>query len=88
MIILATTLSSLSFLMSVLFLIKPKVSLLLVLFLPLTAGALSPIWAIMGAVGALLGWVYGAPWAVLMGILGAVTDDLVCLGVHPGSQRF
>jgi len=71
MIILATTLSSLSFLMSVLFLIKPKVSLLLVLFLPLTAGALSPIWAIMGAVGALLGWAYGAPWAVLMGILGA-----------------
>ena len=71
MIILATTLSGLSLLMCALFLIRPKAQLLFILFLPLVAGALSPIWAIMGAVGALLGWVYGALWAVPMGILGA-----------------
>ena len=71
MIILATTLSGLSFLMSILFLIKPRASLLFVLFLPLTAGTLSPIWAIMGAVGAVLGWAYGALWAVPIGIVGA-----------------
>jgi len=71
MIILATTLSGLSFLMSILFLIKPRASLLFVLFAPLTAGTLSPIWAIMGAVGAVLGWAYGALWAVPMGIVGA-----------------
>jgi acetyl esterase/lipase len=41
------------------------------LFPKLTAGALSPVWAIMGLVGALLGWVYEAYWAVPMGILGA-----------------
>ena len=71
MIILAYTLSGLSLLISALFLIKPRVSLLFMLFLPLTAGALSPYWAILGLVGALLGWVYGAPWAVLIGIVGA-----------------
>ncbi len=71
MIILATMLSGISLLMSILFLIKPRVSLLFVLFLPLTAGALSAYIAIIGAAGAILGWVYGAPWAVLMGILGA-----------------
>ena len=80
MIILAYTLSGLSLLMSILLFIKPRVSLLLVLFIPLTAAALSPIWAIMGAVGALLGWAYGAPWAVLMGILGAVTMILYVWG--------
>jgi len=57
--------------MSALFLIRPKVTLLFILFLPLFAGALSPFWAIMGAIGAVLGWVYGALWAVPMGILGA-----------------
>jgi hypothetical protein len=71
MIILAYTLSGLSLLMSALFLIKPKVQLLFILFLPLIAEAFSPIWAIMGAVGAVLGWVSGALWAVPMGILGA-----------------
>ena len=65
MIILATMLSGISLLMSILFLIKPRVSLLFVLFLPLTAGALSAYIAIIGAAGAILGWVYGAPWAVL-----------------------
>jgi acetyl esterase/lipase len=35
------------------------------------AGALSPVWAIMGVVGALIGLVYQALWAIPMGILGA-----------------
>jgi acetyl esterase/lipase len=45
--------------------------MLFMLFLPLTAGALSPFWAIMGVFGALLGWAFGAPWAAPMGILGS-----------------
>ena len=72
MIILATILSSLSLLMSVLLLIHLRSPLgWLLVFLKLPAGAMSPYWAIMGAVGAVLGWVYDALWAVPMGILGA-----------------
>jgi acetyl esterase/lipase len=37
----------------------------------LIAGALSPYWAIIGATGAVIGWVYDALWAVPMGIVGA-----------------
>jgi len=73
MIILAYILSGLSLLMSVLFLIKPKVSLGFLVWFPLTAGALSPYWAIMGAVGAVIGGVNEAYWAVPMGIVGAIT---------------
>ncbi len=90
MIILAYILSGLSLLMSVLFLIKPKVQLLFILFLPLVAGALSPIWAIIGAIGAVLGWVSGAPWAVLMGILGATPMILYvwgCTRDHKGFEN-
>jgi acetyl esterase/lipase len=72
MIILAYILSSLSFLMSTLFLVRPNAQRLFLLFLPLIAEALSPIWTIIGLAGALLGWVFGAPWAILMGILGAI----------------
>jgi acetyl esterase/lipase len=43
----------------------------MVWFPKLTAGALSPYWAIMGVVGAVIGWVYQGPWAIPMGILGA-----------------
>jgi acetyl esterase/lipase len=71
MTILAYVLSGLSLLMSALFLIKPKVELLFILFLPLFAAALSPLWAILGAVGALVGLITGTFWAVPMGILGA-----------------
>jgi len=35
------------------------------------AGSLSPVWAIMGAIGAILGGISGAYWAISMGILGA-----------------
>ncbi len=72
MIILATILSGLSLLMSVLLLIYAKSSLGWIVWMPkLIAGALSPVWAILGAAGAVLGWGYGALWAVPMGIFGA-----------------
>jgi len=38
----------------------------------LIAGALSPFWAIIGAVGAVIGWLYQALWAIPMGILGVI----------------
>ena len=88
MIILATILSGLSLLMSVLFLIHLRSPPgWIVLFAKLAAGALSPIWAIMGAVGAVIGWVYGAFWADSDGDPWCWHDDLVCLAMHPGSQR-
>jgi acetyl esterase/lipase len=72
MIILATILSGLSLLMSVLLLIQSKMPLGWVVLVPkLTAGALSPYWAVMGAVGAIIGWGYQALWAIPMGIAGA-----------------
>ena len=72
MIILATILSGLSLFMSVVLIVHLRSPLgWLLLFLKLLAGAMSPFWAITGVVGAVLGWLYGAPWVVLMGILGA-----------------
>jgi len=70
MIILATILSGLSLLMSVLYFIKLKYPSF-VLLLKLLALALSPYWAVMGAVGAILGWVYQAFWVIPIGALGA-----------------
>jgi len=67
---LAYTLSGLSLLMSIMMLIKLKV-LNPVLFIKLFAGALSPLWALMGVIGAVIGWIYQAPVAVLMGIVSA-----------------
>jgi len=70
--ILAYILSGLSLLMSVLFLIRLKFPQgFFVLFAKLTAGALSPYWAIMGAVGAVIGWGYQALWAIPIGVVGA-----------------
>jgi acetyl esterase/lipase len=73
MITLAYILSGLSLLMSVLFLIQsPKPPYGFMVLLPkLIASALSPYWAIMGAVGAVIGWIYQAFWAIPMGIVGA-----------------
>jgi len=57
--------------MSVLLIIKTKNPIGWLILAPkLTAGALSPIWAIIGSVGALIGWGYQAYWAVPMGFLG------------------
>jgi len=72
MIILATILSGLSLLMSVLLLIQTKNPQGWISFVPkMTAGALSPYWAIMGAVGAVIGWGYQVLWAIPIGIVGA-----------------
>ncbi len=72
MIILAYILSGLSLLMSVLLLIHLRSPLGWIIWFPkLTAEGLSPYWAILGAVGALIGWGYQALWAVPMGIIGA-----------------
>jgi acetyl esterase/lipase len=77
MIILAYILSGLSLLMSVLFFFQfdiPSEKLPpLGVVAKLIAGALSPYWAITGAVGALIGWVYEAFWAIPMGAIGAIT---------------
>lgn len=68
--ILATILSGISFLMSILLFIKLK-GISMALFAKLAAAALSLEWAFLGAVGAVLGWVYQAYWAVPLGVVGA-----------------
>jgi len=89
MIILATILSGLSLLMSGLYFIKLKYPSF-ALLLKLLAVVLSPYWAIMGAVGAVIGWVYGALWAVPMGILGAgwmIWYTWRCIRDHNGFEE-
>jgi acetyl esterase/lipase len=73
MTILAYVLSGLSLLMGVLFHIQPKTFMVktFALIPVLAAGALSPYWAIIGAAGAVIGWIYQAYWAIPMGFLGA-----------------
>jgi acetyl esterase/lipase len=73
MITLAYILSGLALLMSVLLLIKqPRFPQGFYLLFPkLPAAALSPAWAIMGIVGAVIGWVVQALWAIPMGIVGS-----------------
>ena len=73
MTILAYLLSGLALLMSFLLVMKQlRFPLSFWVWFPkLIAGALSPYLAIMGLVGALIGAIAQAPWAVPMGILGA-----------------
>ena len=73
MTILAYTLSGLVLLMSLLLVMRqPRFPLSFWVWFPkLAAGALSPYLAIMGVVGALIGGIYQALWAIPMGILGA-----------------
>ena len=71
MITLAYIFSGLSLLISILFLIRLKFPQgFFVLPIKLIAGTLSPYWATMGAVGALIGLVYQVLWAIPMGVLG------------------
>ena len=89
MIIVATILSGLSLLLSFLFPIKFRV-INIVFMARLAIVALSPIWAIMGIVGALLGWLSGAYWAIPMGILGAGMEIWYiwqCARDHRGFDR-
>ena len=72
--VLAYILSGLALLLSVQFFVKlPMPPLGFLLVIPkLAAGALSPFWAVIGVAGAVIGWLNQAPWAIPMGILGAV----------------
>ena len=70
MLILATILSGLSLLMSILLFIKLK-GIGMALFAKLAAAALSLEWAFLGAIGAVLSWVYWAYWAIPVGVVGA-----------------
>jgi acetyl esterase/lipase len=71
--ILAYSLSSISILLGLVFFIRPKVFMIkgMVMVLIMIAGSLSPFWAIIGVIGAILGGISGAYWAIPMGILGA-----------------
>lgn len=88
MIFLATILSGLSLLMSVLLLVRAKIPFLFLLLFPLLAGALSPYWAVLGVVGAVIGWIYTAYWAVAMGTAGAIAMILYVWGNTRGHQEF
>jgi acetyl esterase/lipase len=91
MIVLASILSSFSLLMSVLLLIRVHNPLGWATVVPkMIAGALSPFWAIMGVAGAVLGGVYGALWAIPIGIVGAVIMVLYvyrCTRQHDGFEK-
>ena len=71
MVVLAYILSGLSLLMGLLFIIYPRPRSFMkgmVLWFPkLAAGTLSLCWAILGAAGAVIGWVHGALWAIPIG---------------------
>jgi len=71
MMILAYILSGLSLLMSVLLPIHLRSPRGWIVWFPkLAAGGLSPYWAVIGAIGAVLGWAYDALWAIPMGVVG------------------
>jgi len=62
-----------AFLMILFFLLRPKVPKgMMLLFPKLIAMALSPYWAVVGVVGAVIGWLFNAVWAVPMGGIAAV----------------
>ena len=89
MIVLAYVLSVLSFLLSILFFIKLKV-LDFALFAKLAGSAVSPIWALMGIAGAVIGWSYQALWSVLIGTLGAgmmIWYIWQCTRFHDGFEK-
>jgi len=72
MIILAYALSCLAFLMSAFLLIDIKYPHGSKILIPkLLAGALSPIWAVIGIVGIGLGWLYQVFWTIPIGIVSA-----------------
>lgn len=71
MIILAYVLSGFSLLMCLLFLVTPRVQLGFLAWFPLITGALSPLWAVLGVIGAVIGWFYQAIWAIPIGLIGA-----------------
>ena len=91
MIVLAYILSGFSLLMCLLFLLKPKVNIgFLLVWFPLTAGALSPLWALLGLAGAITGWIFHAPWAIPMGVAGMLVMMIYiwrCARDHHGFEQ-
>jgi acetyl esterase/lipase len=86
---LAYILSGFSLLMSILLIIRQKVSIgFLVLFPKLFASALAAYWAILGAAGAVLGLIYQAPLAVVMGIASAAWMTLYVWRIARGHNGF
>jgi acetyl esterase/lipase len=85
---LAYLLSGLSLAVTLVHLSNPKFPLGIYLLWPkLFALALAPWWALVGALGAVLGWLSGAAWAVPMGLAGAVVLGLYvwrCTREHGG----
>ena len=91
MLILTYFLAGVSFLMSFLYIIQPKAPLGFMVWFPkLVAGALSPLWAVMGIAGAVMGWVYKTPWAILMGSISAAMMTWYvwqCASPHTGFEK-
>ena len=74
MVILAYLLSSLSLLLGVMFFVqaKPPPVGFITLFFKILATALSPLWAVTGIVGAVLGWRYQSLGAMAIGLVGTL----------------
>ncbi len=91
MLILTYFLAGVSFLMSFLYIIQPKAPLGFMVWFPkLVAGALSPLWAVMGIAGAVMGWVYKTPWAILMGSISTAMMTWYvwqCARPHTGFEK-
>jgi acetyl esterase/lipase len=92
--ILATIFSGFSLLMGLLFFLLPKprnfTTGFYVWFPKLAAGALSLVWTIMGAVGAVIGWSSEAYWAIPIGVFGAgmmVWYGYQCTREHNGFEE-
>lgn len=85
--VLAYILSVLSFLMSILLLVKLKV-LNVALFVKLLAGALSPMWAFMGLIGAIIGWTYHHFLPVSFGLIGAVIMTVYLIRITRSHNGF
>jgi acetyl esterase/lipase len=72
MTVLAYILAGIALLMSVPLLVRVKFPQgFMALPLKMFSVALSAVWAVLGAAGALIGWIYRAYWAIPIGIIGA-----------------
>jgi len=89
MIALAHVLAGLSLIMSAFLLVQLR-AISLLMFVKLLANAWSPLWAILGAVGASLGWMYRAPGAIPAGVVGAAMMTWYawrCTRDHEGFEK-
>ena len=91
MIVAAYFFSGLSFLMGLLFSFRAQNPWgWFTLFPKLFGAVFSPFWAIMGVVGVILGGLYGAVWAIPLGIVGAIIMTwyvYLCSRGHEGFEH-